>query len=165
MAVVFKDYSLNVKNALDETAIAFLYKVAGEIEAQTIRNSSKEKYKDKMAQQLWDHRVDEREKSATIGSPEEAAYWEEFGTGEHALYGNGRKGWWVYVEGNDKSRSEQNQYTQKVAEAIAKSMQRKGLKAHATNGRKPNRPLFRAFKDNKAKIKKMAEQFFKEGME
>ena len=36
--------------------------------------------------------------SVTVGSPLENAIWEEFGTGEYALYGNGRKGGWYYVD-------------------------------------------------------------------
>ena len=34
---------------------------------------------------------------AKVGSPDENAIWEEFGTGEYALEGNGRKGGWVYT--------------------------------------------------------------------
>lgn len=34
---------------------------------------------------------------AKVGSPDKNAIWEEFGTGEYALEGNGRKGGWVYT--------------------------------------------------------------------
>lgn len=160
--VEFHDYSIQVKDALESSAIAYLHAVAGELEAQTIRRTSNEKYRGKQAQSLWSHIVDESAKKAMVGSPDEAAYWEEFGTGEHALYGNGRKGWWVYVEGNDTPQKNQKYYTQEEAEAVAASMRADGLAAHATNGRKPNRPLHKAFTENKALIERLAEQYFGE---
>lgn len=160
--VEFHDFSIQVKGAIEDAAIAFLHEAAGELEAQTIRRTSNERYRGKPAQQLWTHIVDESAKKATVGSPDEASYWEEFGTGEHSLYGNGRKGWWVYVEGNDTPQPNQKYYTQEEAEAVAASMRADGLAAHATNGRKPNRPLHRAFTETKAKIIRRAEQIFKE---
>ena len=160
--VEFHDFSIQVKGAIEDAAIAFLHEASGELEAQTIRRSSNERYKGKMAQELWTHIVDESAKKATVGSPDEASYWEEFGTGEHALYGNGRKGWWVYVEGNDTPQKNQKYYTQEEAEAVAASMRADGLAAHATNGRKPNRPLHKAFTETKSKIIRRAEQVFGE---
>lgn len=40
---------------------------------------------------------------AKVGSPLENAIWEEFGTGEYALEGNGRKGGWAYT--NEKGET------------------------------------------------------------
>lgn len=163
--VKFENFSVQVKNALEDAVIAYLYEAASVLESATIRKSSHEKYKGIPARELWGHIVDEDDKKATVGSPQEAAYWEEFGTGEHALYGNGRKGWWVYVEGSDTPRSHQNYYTQDEAEAIAASMREAGLDAYATNGRKPNRPLHNAFETKKSALIRRAEEVLKERLD
>lgn len=49
---------------------------------------------------LTDSFVDKDKKVAYIGSHLEYAIWQEYGTGEYALKGNGRKGGWFYI-GND----------------------------------------------------------------
>lgn len=163
MSVEFHDFSIKVNEALEETAIAYLHDAASELLNETIDNTNQGvKYKGKEATSLWKYVVDEREKKATVGSPEEAAYWEEFGTGEHALHGNGRKGWWVYVEGNDSPKSNQKYYTEKEAKQAAAGLRSQGLEAHATNGRKPNRPLHRAYAAKKATIIRMAKETFGE---
>ncbi len=163
MSVEFHDFSIKVKEVLEEAVIAYLHEAAAELLNETIDNTNQGvKYKGKEATSLWKYVVDEGEKKATVGSPEEAACWEEFGTGEHALYGNGRKGWWVYVEGNDSPRSNQKYYTQDEAEKTAAFLRSKGLPAHATNGRKPNRPLHRAYTAKKTAIVRRAQQILNE---
>ena len=163
MSVEFHDFSIKVKEVLEDAAIAYLHEVAAELLDETIDNTNQGvKYKGKEATSLWKYVVDEGEKKATIGSPDEAAYWEEFGTGEYALYGNGRKGWWVYVEGNDSPRSNQKYYTKKEAEQAAAFLRSQGLDAHATNGRKPNRPLHRAYTAKKSSIIRRAKEIFGE---
>lgn len=165
MSVEFHDFSVQVIEALDEAAIAYLYEAAGEIEAQTKRNSRPgKKYLGRDAQALWKYAVDEAGKEATVGSPHEAAYWEELGTGEYALNKDGRKGWWVYVEGSDTPRPNQKQYSKDEAIGIAASMRAEGLDAHATNGMKPNSPLYRAFTSLKSALIRRAEEVLK-GME
>lgn len=163
--VQFENFSVQVKNALEDAVIAYLHEAAGVLESATIRNSSLEKYKGIQARELWSHEVDEGDKTATVGSQHEAAYWEEFGTGEHALYGNGRKGWWVYVKGSDTPRSKQNYYTQDEAEAMAASMRAAGLDAYATNGRQPNRPLHNAFETKRSALIQRAEEVLKERLD
>lgn len=162
MAVEFHNFSVKCKGAVESKAIAYLHEASGEIEAETIRNSSNEVYRGKQARQLWHTQVDTNKKVAMVGSPDEPAYWEELGTGEYALYGNGRKDWWVYVEGNDDPRPNQKHYTKAEAEGVAASLRARGLPAHATNGRKPNRPLYRAFTAKKSALIRRAEQLFKE---
>lgn len=162
MGVQFEDFSVQVTETLDDAAIAYLYEAAGELEAQTKRNSRQgKKYQGRDAQALWKYAVDEKGKEATVGSPYEAAYWEEFGTGEYALNKDGRKGWWVYVEGNDTPRPNQKKYTKTEAVGIAASMRAEGLDAHATNGIEPNRPLHRAFTDLKSALIRRAEEVLK----
>lgn len=157
--VEFQDNRIQVKEALNDAAIAYLYEAAGELEAQTVRNTRQgKKYRGKQATNLWKHKVDEEDKIATVGSPDEAAYWEELGTGEFALNHDGRKGWWVYVEGNDSPRGNQQYYTEKEAKQTAAYLRSKGLDAHATNGIEPNRPLHRAFTALKSALIRRAEK-------
>lgn len=159
--VEFQDFRVQVEEALDDAVIAYLYEAAGELEAQTKRNSRQgKKYKGRDAQSLWEYDVDEDDKVARVGSQHEAAYWEEFGTGEYALHGDGRRGWWVYVEGSDTPRANQKTYTKEEAIGIAASMRAEGLDAHATNGIEPNEPLFRAFNSSRSALIRRAEQVF-----
>jgi hypothetical protein len=150
--IEFTDNSVQIKAALDDAITAWLYEAGGALEAQTKKNTSNRNYGKRDVKNSWHYKVNESKKEARVGSNLEASYWEEFGTGEHALYHNGRKGWWVYVEGNDTPSSKQKMYTEREAKAVAASMRRKGLDAHATNGNEPNRPLFTAFNTKKASI-------------
>lgn len=97
--IVFQDFSVQVKAAMDDSINAVLEECAGEIESQTKRNSRVDTGKTKNS---FQHKVVDSEHTAYIGSNYENAIWEELGTGEHALEGNGRKGGWFYVdaEGN-----------------------------------------------------------------
>lgn len=131
--VTFKDNSVKVKDAIAEAAIAYLYEAGGEMAAQTARNSRVDTGQTKGS---WDYSVNEDELESQVGSPLENAIWEEFGTGEHALKGNGRKGGWFYTD--------------------------KDGKGHFTRGKKPNRALWKAFQSLKPKLIKRAESIFKE---
>lgn len=146
MAVEFQDYSVKVKAALNDATVAWLHTWSGEIASQAKRGCKLTR--DDVGVDLpgsYANEVDESAGVATIGTPHEAGYWEEWGTGEYAYHGDGRKGWWVYVEGNHGTSTSQVQYSEKQAKAIAASMREKGLNAHATNGRAPNHTLERAF--------------------
>ena len=164
--VEFLDFSFRCTEAMEDALIAGLYEAAGEIEAKTIRNSRQgHKYGDIQARELWKHRVDEGKKEASIGSPYEAGYWEEFGTGEHASNGDGRKGWWVYGEGNDSGTGGKSYATKAEAEEAAEFLRKvKGLDAHATDGIEPNRPLHRAFTSGESVVKEILESKLR-GME
>ena len=145
--VEFLDFRIKVKEAMEEALIAGLHEAAGELEARAKRNSRQgHKYGGIQATELWKHQVDESAMEASVGSPHEAGYWEEFGTGEHALNGDGRKGWWVYVEGEDSGDGGKSYATREEAEAAAEFLRKVAkLDAYATNGIDPNRPLHRAF--------------------
>lgn len=159
MAVEFHDFSIKVTEGMKEALIAGLHEAAGEIEARTIRNSRQgHTYGKIQATALWDHKVDEGEMSATVGSPHEAGYWEEFGTGEHALNGDGRKGWWVYIEGQDSGKGGKSYSTREEAEEAAEFLRKvKKLDAHVTDGIDPNRPLHRAFSSAKPVVERIFE--------
>ncbi len=162
--VEFLDFSAEVNGNMEDSCIAFLYEAAGELKSQAQRNTKMGPKDGYDVKGTWDYQVDEGDKVARVGNPLEAAYWEELGTGEYALNHDGRKGWWVYVEGQSNSPSSQPIRTQKEAEETAAYLRSQGLPAHATNGRPPNRPLHTAFTENKAKIIQRSEQIFKGGM-
>jgi hypothetical protein len=147
MAVEFQDFSIKVTEAMEEALIAGLYEATAELQTRTKRNSRQgHTYGDIQATALWDAEVDEGAMEGRVGSQHEAGYWEEFGTGEHALHGDGRKGWWVYVEGQDSGTGGKSYSTKEEAEEAAQFLRRvKKVEAHATNGIDPNRPLHRAF--------------------
>ena len=152
--VEFIDFSAEVIEGMEAALIAGLEEAAGEIHTMTVRNSRQgHKYGDKQATALWDKMVDEGKMAAYVGSPHEAGYWEEVGTGEHALHGDGRKGWWVYVEGQDSGKGGKSYSTKAEAEEAAEFLRKvKGLDAYATNGIDPNRPLHRAFQAGEAVV-------------
>lgn len=133
MPVEFQDFSLQVKAAIDDKALAFLEEAASEIESAAKRNSRVDSGQLKGS---WTHLVDESAGEATIGSPLENAIWEEFGTGEYAAKGDGRKGGWSYEDDAGDW--------------------------HHTKGKKPNRTLQRAFDSKKAAIVNRAKQIFGE---
>lgn len=158
MSIEFTDNSAIVKEAIDDAIIAFLYEAGGELEARTKRNTKPPHYGEYDVKNSWNHVVDESKGEAQVGSAMEAAFWAEFGTGEHALHHNGRRGWWVYVEGNNNRAENQKYYTEEEAKATAAFMRANGLPAHATNGTEPVRPLFNAFNSRKnALIKRFSE--------
>ena len=136
MSIQFTDNSVRVKAALNEAAIAYLHEAGGEIEAQVKRNTRVDSGQLKNS---WTYKVDEEKGECVIGSPLENAIWEEFGTGEYALHGDGRKGGWFYVDDEGKG--------------------------HHTFGKKPHRALQSAFNTLKSALIKRAEEVLKARME
>lgn len=130
--VKFEDNSMKVKAAIDEALLQFLEEAASELQSQAARGTPVDTGQLKGS---WAHTVDESNLEAKIGSPLENAIWTEFGTGEYALKGNGRKGGWFYKD--DKGQG------------------------HFTHGKKPVRMLHNAFEQTKGKIIKRAEQIMK----
>lgn len=93
--VQFSDTRIKVKNAIGSAAIAFLEEAAGELQSQVQRNTRVDTGQTKGS---WDHQINESQYEAVVGSPLMNAIWEEFGTGEYALNGDGRKGGWFYTD-------------------------------------------------------------------
>lgn len=135
MAVQFTNNSMQVKAALDDAAIAYLYEAGGELEAQVKRNSRRGTGQ---LANSWAHRVDENKGVCTVGSPLENAIWEEFGTGEYAVHGDGRKGGWNYKDDEGKW--------------------------HHTYGKTPNRAFQSAFNSLKPALIRRAEEVLKGSM-
>ena len=130
--IQFQDFRIQCKDAIQDAGVSFLDEVSGEFVSQTARNSRVDTGQTKGS---WDYVIDEGELSSSIGSPLENAIWEEFGTGEYALQGNGRKGGWKYKDAKGKW--------------------------HFTHGKKPNRALWKAMETLKPGIQKMLESKFR----
>lgn len=121
--VIFEDYSIEVQGVIDSKINAVLEECAGELESQAKRNTRVDTGKTKTA---WKHHVDETTHTAYVGNTEQNAIWEEFGTGEYALEGKGRKGGWVY-------RTPKGEFFH-------------------THGKKPSRAFWNAYNSLKSKI-------------
>ena len=98
-SVQFIDNTIEVIGAIKDAALMFLEESAGELESQAMRNTRVDTGQTKGA---WSHKIEESALQAIVGNPLENAIWEEFGTGEYAVNGNGRKTPWRYqdVRGN-----------------------------------------------------------------
>lgn len=136
--VKFEDFTIEVKNAIESLAIAALEEACGELESQVKRNTAVDTGQTKNA---WTHKVTSTkgEFTGTVGNPLENAIWEEFGTGEYALKGNGRKGGWAYKD-------------PKTGETVW------------TRGKHPRRPFFKAYTALKNKLIKYIQDKFKGGL-
>lgn len=126
----FESYLEEVNRAIEEAVNQALEEASGELEAQVKRNTRVDTGQTKGS---WTHTVDEKEHVAYVGSNLQNAIWEEFGTGIHAINGNGRKTPWVYTPDEGKT-------------------------FYRTKGKKPSRALYKAHIRLKPKI----EGYFKE---
>lgn len=125
----FEDNSVKVYAAFDTAIEAFLLEAGAELVSQTARRTPVDTGHLKGS---WAADVDPVKHEVTIGSPIQNAIWTEFGTGEYALHGDGRKTAWWYKD-------------------------RKG-KWRRTKGKRPTRMLYTAFNSNKEKIKRAAQE-------
>lgn len=137
MAVHFEDNSMRVREEMNQAAIAYLYEAAESLSSQTADNS---RVGTGQLKNSWTYKVDESKLEAVIGSPLQNAIWEEFGTGEYALKGDGRKGGWYYKD-------------------------EKTGKFHHTYGKTPNRALQNAFNTLKNALIRRATAVLKAHME
>lgn len=160
MSVRFEDYSIRVTDALDVAAERFLREAAFEVEAQTKRTTPTKKTQLKGS---WASDVNMDAKVVQIGSPLEESFWNEFGTGSYAMHGDGRKGWWVYIEGQSRGAKNSKVYnSRQEAEEAAEFLRKvKGLPAVVSNGEPQQRTLENAFAAKKNAIIRMAENILK----
>lgn len=98
--IVFNDYTAQILSEINQKAVQFITEGCYEIQSETQRNTPTTETQLKGS---WDTKLDTATLTGTVGSPLESSLWNEFGTGSYAEYGNGRKGWWVYIEGQAKS--------------------------------------------------------------
>lgn len=135
MTVEFRDNTAKILSNIDKCTLAFLDEAKDSLAAQASRNSRVKSGALKRSFQS-DSKVVDSEQTAYIGSSLDYALWQEFGTGEYALEGNGRKGGWVYLDPDT------------------------GKKVF-TRGNKPNRMLYHAFQAKKEAIKRRGQAIFK----
>lgn len=147
MSVEFQDFSFQVKAKLNDITRAWLHTWSSEIASQAKINCKMSGDEGNQLRASYKNLVDEEAGKADIGSPLESSWWEELGTGEYAAHGDGRKGWWIYIEGQESQGGGQTYDTQEEAEQMAAYIRAKyNKKAIVTNGRKPNYTLENAFK-------------------
>ena len=150
--VKFEDNTIKVTNAIEQACIKFLHGAAGELESQAIRNTRRDK--SQLAGQ-WGYKINKAKLEAVVGNPLENAIWEEFGTGEYALKGNGRKTpWYVPVDGYLGKKKPT--YNGKVIVVYGKNKK----KYYKTNGKRGTRAFEKAKNTVQPKIEKYAEQAF-----
>lgn len=152
MAVEFLDFSIQVKEAMNDKALQFLEEAASEIESAAKRKSRADTSE---TRGQWTHIVDESAKKATVGNPVENAIWEEFGTGEYADGTKpGRKGGWYVPE---------SELTPKAKKKLGyRTKLKDGKYYYHTYGKTPNHTLQKAFESRKAAIIRRAKQLFGE---
>ena len=133
----FHDHTEEVKAVIADLAMATLEEAAGELESQVKRNTVVDTGQTKNS---WQHKVvqDGENYVATVGSDYQNAIWEEFGTGDYALHGDGRKGGWFYVDAKGDG--------------------------HFTHGKKPRRPFHKAYSTLKNKLITFIQDRFKGGL-
>ena len=171
--VVFQDFSFEVKAELNKTSIGWLYAWAEEMAAHTARNC-KTDYEEggKQLKGSYRAKVDEAKGEAQIGSPYEAAYWEEFGTGSWADTSKnggrpGREGWWVYTPDTPSPTGKKSitYYDEMEAMMMAAYIQESyNKRAYISKGQKPNYTLENAFNANKEKAKADLDRLLAERM-
>lgn len=122
--VKFEDFTIQVSDAIDNKINGVLEECAGEMVSQVKRNS---RVKTGQTRNSFQHKVVESEHAAYIGSNDINAIYEELGTGEYALHGNGRKGGWTYKSDKDG-------------------------KFYHTHGKTPSRAFWKAYTSMKSKI-------------
>ena len=139
MSIEFEDNTVKIMDALADNLSAFMHEIGGEIQAQARRIVRVDTGKTKGS---YDYKVRESamagEVEVQIGSDMENAIWEEYGTGEYALHGDGRKGGWVYQDETGVF--------------------------HHTYGKKPMQPLKKAFEKTEPKIQKQMVNIVKESI-
>lgn len=131
--VIFKDNSVDAVALLEKTVDNWLEASSEILENQVKANTAVDTGKTRNA---WNSKINNSLHQAIIANSTENAVWEEFGTGEYALNGNGRKGGWVYIDKNGGG--------------------------HFTYGKSPRRPLYNAFEKRKHYIINLAEKLIRE---
>lgn len=132
--IKFTDNRIEIKNIIKDKCLQFLAEASSLMTSQVQKNT---KVKTEKTKNSWKFEINEEKLESQIGSGEENAIWEEFGTGEWALNGDGRKTAWSY---KDKVTG----------------------KWYRTKGKKPKRALYNAYVSTKDPIISKAESVMKE---
>ena len=127
----FKDNSEAAKQAITEASVQFLFQACLLVEGQAVALAAVQTAR---LRNSIDHTVDEDELIGYVGSNVEYAVYVEFGTGEFAENGQGRKGGWVYQDPSGEW--------------------------FFTWGQEPQPYLRPAFRQNKGRIEALAKEIF-----
>lgn len=154
--VIFEDYSAKVLQALETKTLNFLEEAGGLVESKAKENTRVASGK---TRRDWDHIVDEKGLKVTIGNTNINGVYEELGTGEYALYGNGRKGgWWIcadQLDGKTRALFETKYH-------FRKGYGKGGKVFYYTKGKRGTQALEKAINSSKSSIENRARQIFKE---
>ncbi|WP_195515567.1 HK97-gp10 family putative phage morphogenesis protein [Enterococcus dispar] len=93
--MVFRDHSQEAKDAIQQATVRWLFEACILVQGQAILLAPTQTARLKGS---IDYQVDEGELVGYIGTNVEYAIYVEFGTGEFAENGRGRKGGWVYKD-------------------------------------------------------------------
>lgn len=93
--MVFRDHSQGAKDAIQQATVRWLFEACILVQGQAILLAPTQTARLKGS---IDYQVDEGELVGYIGTNVEYAIYVEFGTGEFAENGRGRKGGWVYQD-------------------------------------------------------------------
>lgn len=91
----FIDHSDEAKEVLKDATIQWLFQACILVEGQAVALATVQTAR---LRNSIDHHVDEAELTGYVGTNVEYAVYVEFGTGEFAENGNGRKGGWMYKD-------------------------------------------------------------------
>lgn len=157
----------NATAALEAAGITAVSNAQQNVTARTPRNPGLTWYRNNGASGLRgsiSHQLkdDGKVKTVEIGTNNEHAIYNEYGTGSYAEKGNGRQGWWVFVPGGGVHGSNNHKiYTEAQARNIVRLLKEQGLDAHMTNGIKPIHFLKDAISEHLDQLKAIIEQYLK----
>lgn len=141
--IVFENNFGKVEAALSGEAVAAFHEIGNEIVSQVVRNYDTAGRVDTgQTKRSFTYVVDanSNEIKLSVGSDSKNAIWEEYGTGEYAVNGDGRKGGWYIPEGK---------LTTKAKSRLKKVVGKKGKVYYYTKGKKPTKALTNAFEKRK----------------
>lgn len=127
----FKDNSEVAKQVITEAGVQFLFQACLLVEGQAVALATVQTAR---LRNSIDHTVDEDELVGYVGTNVEYAVYVEFGTGEFAENGQGRKGGWMYQDPSGEW--------------------------FFTWGQEPQPYLRPAFRQNKGRIEALAKEIF-----
>lgn len=142
---------------INEATLQWLEESANEIASKAQRDCKMDGDAGRKLRGSYTYELDRTAGKATIGTPHEEGYWEEFGTGEHAVdKSKSRQGWWVYTPDEPGPEGYKSGVYADETEAVAMAehiYEKYGKRAIATNGRDPQHTLENSYKRKRQQIR------------
>ena len=140
MKITFETNLTEVSEEIDQAITEWLIEASNELRSDVVKISRR---RTGQTAASYETAVDGAKKEAFVGSNLQNAIWEEFGTGEYALHGDGRKGgWWYHNPNATYNKDGSLRKNSKEKEWIF------------TYGKHPNRPIYRAFTNGRGKAQR-----------